>query len=60
MENIFGTFSQEDSSIILNQYEILSKADSGTYGTVYKCRDLQTGDFVAVKEFFSTGQSEQE
>jgi cyclin-dependent kinase-like len=26
---------------------------SGTFGSVYKCRDVQTGEMVAIKKFYS-------
>lgn len=31
-------------------YQKMSKIDEGTYGVVYKCRDRETGDIVAVKQ----------
>ena len=34
----------------LDRYERQEKLGEGTYGIVYKCRDLQTGQIVALKK----------
>ncbi|GAA5861860.1 hypothetical protein JCM3774_001330 [Rhodotorula dairenensis] len=34
----------------MENYERLEKVGEGTYGTVYKCRQLQTGQIVALKK----------
>jgi serine/threonine protein kinase len=34
----------------LDRYQRLEKLGEGTYGVVYKCKDLVTGDFVALKK----------
>ena len=34
----------------LDRYERQEKLGEGTYGIVYKCRDLQTGEIVAMKK----------
>lgn len=34
----------------LDRYERQEKLGEGTYGIVYKCRDLQTGKIVALKK----------
>lgn len=49
--NVFGHSTKKE--LLLNQYEKLSKIGSGTFGTVYKCRDIQTGEIVAVKKFLN-------
>ena len=41
-------FVQEASQ--LDKYERLEKLGEGTYGIVYKCRDLRTGEMVALKK----------
>ena len=34
----------------LSRYDRLEKLGEGTYGIVYKCRDVKTGEFVALKK----------
>lgn len=34
----------------LERYQRLEKLGEGTYGVVYKCKDLVTGEFVALKK----------
>jgi len=34
----------------LERYERLEKLGEGTYGVVYKCRDIKTGEIVALKK----------
>jgi len=41
-------FVQEASA--LDRYERQEKLGEGTYGIVYKCRDRQTGEIVALKK----------
>ena len=41
-------FVQEASQ--LDRYERQEKLGEGTYGIVYKCRDRQTGETVALKK----------
>lgn len=35
--------------IIDNKYKIIKKLKSGTFGSVFKCENIRTGDFVAIK-----------
>lgn len=35
----------------MDRFEKLSRLGEGSYGVVYKCRDRDTGDLVAVKRF---------
>lgn len=35
----------------MDRYEKLSRLGEGSYGIVYKCRDRETGQLVAVKRF---------
>lgn len=34
-----------------NQYEVIGIVGEGAYGIVYKCRNKETGEFVAIKKF---------
>jgi serine/threonine protein kinase len=36
---------------ILGQYLEIAKLGSGTFGSVYKCKDIKTGAIVAIKKF---------
>lgn len=35
----------------MERYEKLGKLGEGSYGVVYKCRNRDTGDIVAIKKF---------
>ena len=35
----------------MDRYEKLARIGEGSYGVVYKCRDRETGNLVAVKRF---------
>lgn len=35
----------------MDRFEKLSRLGEGSYGVVYKCRDRDSGDLVAVKRF---------
>ena len=37
-----------------NKYEVLGVVGEGAYGIVYKCRDKETKEFVAIKKFKET------
>ncbi len=37
-----------------NKYEVLGIVGEGAYGIVYKCRNKETGEFVAIKKFKET------
>ncbi len=41
-------FVQEASQ--LEKYERMEKLGEGTYGVVYKCKDLRSGEIVALKK----------
>jgi cyclin-dependent kinase-like len=38
----------------MEKYENLKKIGSGSYGYVYKCRNRDNGDIVAVEKFLET------
>ena len=35
----------------MDKYDKLSKIGEGSYGVVYKCRNRETGQLVAIKKF---------
>jgi cyclin-dependent kinase-like len=37
-----------------NKYEVLGVVGEGAYGIVYKCRNKETNEFVAIKKFKET------
>ena len=37
-----------------NNYEVIAIVGEGAYGIVYKCRNKETGEYVAVKKFKET------
>ena len=38
-----------------NKYEVIGIVGEGAYGIVYKCKNLETGKYVAIKKFKETG-----
>ncbi|PAA48785.1 hypothetical protein BOX15_Mlig026366g3, partial [Macrostomum lignano] len=38
-------------SLLMNKYEKVGKIGEGAYGVVFKCRNRDTGDLVAIKKF---------
>ncbi|PAA85593.1 hypothetical protein BOX15_Mlig006880g2 [Macrostomum lignano] len=38
-------------SLLMNKYEKLGKIGEGAYGVVFKCRNRDSGDLVAIKKF---------
>lgn len=43
--------SRGTSTARMDRYEKLARIGEGSYGVVYKCRDRETGNLVAVKRF---------
>lgn len=39
------------STILWNEYEVGEKIGSGSFGDVYKCRNIKTGKLYAIKKF---------
>jgi serine/threonine protein kinase len=44
-------FYSRSSSKTMERYERLSKIGEGSYGVVFKCRNRETGQLVAIKKF---------
>uniref|UniRef100_A0A914GQH1 cyclin-dependent kinase n=1 Tax=Globodera rostochiensis TaxID=31243 RepID=A0A914GQH1_GLORO len=40
--------------LLLDKYEKIGKIGEGSYGVVFKCRNRETGELVAIKKFFET------
>lgn len=47
----FKFFYSRSSSKTMERYERLSKIGEGSYGVVFKCRNRETGQLVAIKKF---------
>lgn len=43
-------FDTHVATITMDQYEKLEKVGEGTYGKVYKAREINTGKLVALKK----------
>ena len=50
---IDNSFLPDGTLLKRGTYKILSKIDNGGFGVVYKAQNMETGQVVAVKEFFS-------
>lgn len=46
--------SHRSSRQIMDKYEKFSKIGEGSYGLVFKCRNRETGQLVAVKKYVET------
>lgn len=44
-------FAHSRPALIMDKYEKIVKIGEGAYGVVFKCRNRETGDFVAIKKF---------
>ena len=49
-ENINNSTDDQEKEI-LEKYTKIDKVGEGTYGVVYKCKNKETGEFVALKKF---------
>lgn len=47
----YSDSSRSRGSSRMDRYEKLSRLGEGSYGVVYKCRDRETNQLVAVKRF---------
>jgi len=45
----FKSIADDDEFEVAARYELVEKLGKGTYGTVYKAMNRQTGDYVAIK-----------
>jgi Protein kinase domain len=48
---IVESYCRSRGSTRMDRYEKLARIGEGSYGVVYKCRDRETGNLVAVKRF---------
>lgn len=46
-----NNYRSRGTSTRMDRYEKLARIGEGSYGIVYKCRDRETGNLVAVKRF---------
>lgn len=44
-------FNDENHQTIQRFYNSISRDQTGTYGVVLKCRDKESGEYVAIKQF---------
>lgn len=42
----------------MNKYEVLGIVNEGAYGIVYKAKNKETGEYVAIKKFKETDDDE--
>ena len=42
----------------MNKYEVLGIVNEGAYGIVYKAKNRETGEYVAIKKFKETDDDE--
>ena len=47
-------FSKDQQSC-MDKYEKIRKIGEGSYGQVFKCRNKETGQIVAIKKFLESG-----
>ncbi|CAL8098921.1 unnamed protein product [Calicophoron daubneyi] len=45
---------EKGEGLLFKKYEKISKLGEGAYGIVFKCRDVTTGQLVAIKQFTSS------
>lgn len=55
-QSITGSPHKSSISDNNNRYERLCKIGEGSYGVVYKCRNRETGQIVAIKKFVETDE----
>lgn len=46
--------TQQSPVKMLDKYEKICKIGEGSYGVVFKCRNRETGQIVAIKKFVET------
>ena len=52
LQTLFPMFrSRAPSSHFMERYEKICRMGEGSYGVVYKCRNRETGQIVAIKKF---------
>lgn len=54
MNLFFGQRRPRVQSHLMERYEKLAKIGEGSYGAVYKCRNVDTGQMVAIKKFMES------
>lgn len=56
MEGENGSSSIVQPKMLMDRYEKLGKIGEGSYGVVFKCRNRETGQIVAIKKFVETDE----